>query len=132
MPNVNVRVGNGAAAPYTRPIEFAVTAVWDAADDNALAADSVQAVDIPAGTLVEAIRWKVETAEGALGTFTVGDNAAVDQFLAATNLNALAEGVSAAAARKYYSAADIVRIVPSINSDLVRITLTVVGVSFPV
>lgn len=130
MAIVDVRVGDGAAAPMARVAEFHVTATWDAAENPADSADVVQVIDVPAGTFVEGLRVVVETAEGAVATADIGDATTGDQYLAGLNLNALSDAVTAATVRKLYTEAGVIQIVPDADCDLVKVKVTAFGVSF--
>jgi len=87
--------------------------------------DVVQALNIPAGTIVQGVFTRVITAEGAACTATVGDGAAAAAWDASVNLNAAAGTMTApsaaltegapntyadvnAPAGKLYSAADTI------------------------
>lgn len=129
MPTIDLRVGDGDAAPFTNNTPFVVSATWDASVAPAAALDVVQLLDIPAGTFVEGLRITVETAEGAVATAEIGDVATDDQYATAYNLNALSDVVTAATVRKLYSTAGVVQLVPSAACDNVKVTVTAFGVS---
>lgn len=130
MANIDVRVGDGAAAPMARVAEFHVTVTWDAAKNPAAATDIVQLIDIPAGTFIEGLRIKVETAEGALATADIGDADLATQYATDLNLNALSDAVTAVTVRKLYTSAGIIQLDPDAACDLVKVTVTAFGVSF--
>ena len=102
----------------------AITTARVAASATALGAnDVIEALAIPAKTMVLAVGIDVTTAEGATQTFDVGDGSDVDGFLDGVNGNAVASYanslVLAEAAPntvvgysngKYYSAADTIDI----------------------
>ena len=78
-------------------------------------ADVVQALKIPANSLVTEVSVTVRTAEGGTCTATVGDGAGASSWDAATNLNATADtvtssvkGTDAYAVGKFYSSADTI------------------------
>lgn len=130
MANIDVRAGDGAAAPFARVAEFHVTATWDAAENPAAATDIIQLIDVPAGTFIEGLRVKVETAEGALATADIGDGTLATQFVTDLNLNALSDTVTAATVRKLYTTAGVIQLDPDAACDLVKVTVTAFGVSF--
>ena len=83
-----VNFTNAAGRPYSgmntvyvrrERLDFAATPV--------AAADVVQALDVPAGTLVLAVVTQVVTAEGGACTATVGDGAGAAAWDASVNLN---------------------------------------------
>ena len=87
-------------------------------------ADVLQLFNIPAGTLVTHVQFKVTTVEGAADTFDLGDGASAAGYLSNASANALASGVNtlllttgtpntvtAYSDGKYYSAADTIDMV---------------------
>lgn len=74
------------------------------------AADVVLVIPIPANTFVQQVRVRIITAAGGVGTIGVGDSALATQYFGLLDANAVSNGVSAAAAGKYYAAADNIRI----------------------
>ena len=94
------------------------------------AGDTVQALKIPAGALVDEVFCIVRTAQGATCTATVGDGAAAAAWDASINLNAAAgtltsalEGTDAYAAGKFYSAADTIDLVLGHTTNAAKITV---------
>lgn len=130
MAILNLRVGNGAAAPCTRAVQFYVEKIWESNLNPAGVADSVEVIDIPKNTLIALVRWEILTVEGAAETFTIGDTASAVQFIPATSSNALAEGINLIAQQKYYSNADVIRVVPSAAATALRMKITACGISF--
>lgn len=129
MATIDLRVGDGDAAPFTNNTPFVVSATWDAAENPAAATDIVQLIDVPAGTFIEGLRVKVETAEGAIATADIGDGTLATQFVTDLNLNALSDTVTAATVRKLYTTAGVIQLAPDAACDLVKVTVTAFGVS---
>jgi hypothetical protein len=97
----------------------------DFSDTNVLAADVVQALQIPAGTMVLNVYVEVVTAEGGTCTATVGDGAGASSWDASTDLNATAGTVTAgisgtdayALTGKVYTAEDTIDLTMGHNTD---------------
>lgn len=84
--------------------------------------DVVAALKLDAGTCVLNVGIKCLTAEGAAATVTIGDQAAVDTYKGATDINAVSTDVGAAlAAPVYYKAADYITVVPSAALDAAKV-----------
>lgn len=94
---------NAAGVPAYTIIEN----VFDAAHRNLAAADVVELVDIPAGTMVQKVFVQVEN--GETGTIHLGDAADADGYVAAGNVavdGTRMVGAGAFAAGKFYATAD--------------------------
>lgn len=91
---------NNATTVVSVELDFAAIAAARAAAGAAALAetDTLQVLPIPAGALVLAVGVDVTKAEGATATLKVGDAADDDRYLAAANLNAVANTASALAA----------------------------------
>lgn len=127
------------AASY--PVSTVISGVFDASKRNLAAADVATVLDIPAGTFVHKVLYKVLTAD-ASQTVNIGDGSDVDGFIAAADVGtagnagmttlALTEGtpntVSGYSAGKFYSEADTIDIeVPATKSlDTLKIKLVAV------
>lgn len=117
----------GSCIPYAGLNMFYVLSNRiDFATTEATAADVVQCLDIPAGTLVLNVFVKVVTAEGGTCTATVGDGDSAAAFDASTNLNAAAGTVTYGVGGtddyvtyggKFYSAADTIDLTLGHNTD---------------
>lgn len=101
--------GNAAGAPA----QTVLTGVFDASKRNMVAADVVEVVNIPAGTLVSRVFLEVITVEAAK-TVNVGDGADPNGYVAAastaTAATLLGDGALVTAAGKLYTAADTIDI----------------------
>lgn len=88
---------NTAYTVVSVDLDFAaIKAARTAAGAAALAKDdTLEVLPIPAGALVLAVGVQVTKAEGAAATLKVGDAADDDRYLAAANLNAVANAASA-------------------------------------
>lgn len=87
---------------------------------SADAATTVTAIDIPAGTLIPAYGvsvWVKTAMTGGTPSYTVGDSAAVDTWLASSDITEATAGLYNSAAQgaspsgKYYASADSIKIV---------------------
>lgn len=116
--------GLKATAKYQQVIDFAIT--------NADADDRVNMLSIPANSLVKII-FDVQTAEGGVLTFDVGDDSAPDNFVDGANGNSagtlignggVGAAESAAAIEKVYDAADTIRLTPKNAADAAKILVT--------
>ena len=103
---------------------------FSATGDNVSAADVVQAIKIPSGALVTKVYVKVDTAEGATCTATVGDGTTADGWDASTNLNATADTVTTSleatdtyVGGKYYSADDTIDLTMGHDTDAAIVTV---------
>lgn len=83
-------------------------------------ASTVTAIDIPAGTLIPAYGvsvWVKTAMGGGSPSYTVGDSAAVDTWLASSDITEASAGLYNSAAQgaspsgKYYASADALKIV---------------------
>lgn len=84
--------------------------------------DVVAALKLDAGTCVLNVGIRCLTAEGAAATVTIGDQAAVDTYKAATDINTTATDAGAAlAAPVYYKETDYITIVPSAALDKAKV-----------
>lgn len=107
--------------------------------------DVIEALSIPAHTLIQGVQWEVEGIEGAARNFAVGDGADTDGFITTTSANALASGATALAvaegvpntivgysAGKYYDAADTIDILAVTAGGLTaaKIRIKAFGVAF--
>lgn len=117
--------------------------------------DVIEALSIPAGTLIQGVMWEVITVEGASRNFAIGDGDDTDGFITTTTANSAATGCSALAgavaggasdpasdplivtgysAGKYYSAADTIDILAVTSGGLTtaKIKLKAYGLVFGV
>lgn len=93
---------NAAGVPAYTIVEN----VFDAAHRNLVAADVVELVDIPAGTLVQKVFVQVEN--GEVGTIEIGDAADADGYVAAGDVEVAGTrlmGAGAFATGKFYAEA---------------------------
>lgn len=97
------------AQQHSRDRVRVVTATYDAVAHNGAAADVMKLIDVPADSLLLAVRVEVETPEGAALTFDVGDSAAPAGFHSNVNGNAVGEAVYSTP--KYYATADTLNLV---------------------
>lgn len=112
----------GRAVGAYNTIDFSATSVS--------AADVVQALKIPANSLVTDVYVIVRTAEGATCTATVGDGDGTNSWDASTNLNATAgtvtsgaEGTDTYAVGKFYSSADTIDLTMGHDTDAAKVTV---------
>lgn len=93
--------------------------------------DVIEALAIPAGTLIQGVMWEVETVEGAARNFAIGDGSNTAGFIASTSANSLASGCTALALTegtpntvtgyyggKYYDTADTIDILAVTSGGL--------------
>ena len=102
-------VGGSNAAGY--PGVTALTGEFDSSRRNLAAADVVEIINIPAGTIVDSVVYEVLVGEAAQ-TLNVGDGAAVGGYVAAATVattGASGKG-GGASLGKYYAAADTIDI----------------------
>lgn len=124
---------------YENVIDFSKLAT--AAAQN----DVVEALSIPAGTLVQGVQWEVEGVEGAARNFAIGDGDDTDGYVTTTTANTAATGCSGLALTegtpntitgysggKYYSAADTIDILAVTSGGLTtaKIRVKAFGVTF--
>ena len=113
---------------------FVLKNVLDFADVPVLAADVVQALMIPAGTMVLEVLTKVITPEGATCTANVGDGSSTAGWNTAADLNAAAgtyeQSLKATDARNVanvtgyiYTAADTIDLVMGHNTDAAKVAV---------
>lgn len=97
----------GNAAGF--PMRTVLTGVFDTSLRNLAAADVLEVVKIPAGTLVESVLLEVLTVD-ATQTVNVGDGADPDGYVAAADAAVLGTvlGAGALAGGKFYAAADTI------------------------
>jgi hypothetical protein len=117
----------GSCIPYSGiNNHYVLTNRIDFATTECTAADVIQCLDIPAGTLVTNVFVKVVTAEGATCTATVGDGDGANSFDASTDLNAAAGTVTygiggtdayVTYGGKFYSDADTIDLTMGHNTD---------------
>jgi len=84
----------------------------DFSKQNAAIADTVDALEIPKGTVVKSVTLVCHTPEAAV-TVAVGDQTNATQFLVAQTLTTLGAGggvISAATAQKFYATANRLRL----------------------
>lgn len=107
--------------------------------------DTIEALNIPAGTLIQGVMWEVEGVEGAARNFAIGDGDNTAGYVASTSANSTARGWSALAltegtpntvtgfgAGKYYDAADTIDILAVTSGGLVaaKIRVKAFGIVF--
>ena len=68
---------------------FRIAATVDFNENNYVATDVLKLINVPAMTVVENVSYEVQTAEGAILTFDIGDNALVTAYITAADGNAL-------------------------------------------
>lgn len=147
----NIATGGSNAAGF--PAVTVFEGEFDASLRNLAQNDTAAVINIPAGTLIQAVHWEVVTAEGAARNFAIGDGSDTDGFITTTTANSVASGVSALAglvaggagdpandplvvtgysSGKYYSAADTLDILAVTSGGLVacKIKVRAVGVCF--
>jgi len=124
--------------------EYTLKNTIDFSANNVASGDVVQALSIPAHTLVRGVYWRTLTAEGATCAASIGDGADPDGFAAGINLNtdttegfsslALAEGtpntVAGYTAGKLYPAADTIDLVMGNAATAAKIMIKAVCVDF--
>ena len=116
---------------------FVVKRVLDCAKNNLGAGDVAQLIKVPAGCVVERVRWAVTTVEGGTLTFDIGDGADADGYIDGANGNALGSGASALALAdgtpntvvgysggKYYAANDTIDLTAVNAADAAVIEVT--------
>ncbi|MEA4857904.1 MAG: hypothetical protein AAGU21_01035 [Solidesulfovibrio sp.] len=125
MATYDLTTGGNGALPVTKlNRHFVIDKTLDCSKRNLAAGDVAQLLNIPAKTTVKCLFYEVLTPEGAAVTFTAGDGADPDGFLAGINGNAAGSGVTSLAltegtpntvsgysAGKYYAAADTIDLV---------------------
>lgn len=107
-----VAVGGGSKDPVVRleiTIDFAATPQTAAASPHPL-------FNVPAGCRCLGMGYQVITAEGAVGTFDLGDGALATQYVSNGNANSVGRGISAITAAKVYAAADTLDL--TLDNDL--------------
>ena len=129
------------------PSFVVIEGVFDATKRVLAQNDTVEVLDIPAGTLVLGVQWEVETVEGAARNFAVGDGSDTDGFVTTTSANSATSGSTALAvaegtpntivgysAGKYYAAADTLDILAVTSGGLTtcKIRLKAYGIVFGV
>lgn len=115
---------------------FVMENTIDCAASNLAQDDVAQLIDVKAGWLVERVLAEVETAEGGVATFDVGDASDVDGFLDGVDANAtgmsvstltLTEGapntVTGYSAGKLYTADDTIDLLALAAMDAAKITV---------
>ena len=113
----------------------------DFAKDNATAADVLQIFKVGANTWVDRVAVIVHTAQGSAGNIDVGDGSDVDGYIVDRDVNAtgatvstlaLTEGtpntVTGYSGGKFYTAADTIDAIPSINLTAAKITFVMFSV----
>lgn len=105
-----VRLGNEVIV-VENELDFSVT--------TGPAADTIQALKIPAKAFVTDVWLEVVTAEGSAGNTDVGDGDTVDGWDVDVNINsaAIVKGDGAFVGGKYYATADTIDLTPSIELD---------------
>lgn len=96
---------------------------------NVAGSDVVQALKVPANTIVLRVWCIVKTAEGATATATVGDGDGASSWAASVNLNASAGTLTSSAygtdayatTSKFYTAADTIDLTVSAALDTAKI-----------
>jgi len=98
--------------------------VIDFGSQNEVSGDTIQALNIKAGTYVEKVCTRIITAEGGTLTFDIGDatdpngwNDAVDGNAAATTVTKTLEATDPYGAGKYYAADDTIDILLDNDAD---------------
>lgn len=103
---------------------------------NANNGDTVKALRIPAGMIVQEVAMVVHTTEATV-TISVGDSASATQFLSAQTLTdikadadaAVGAAISANTAKKFYAAEDYILLtIGGANVEAAKISLTLTGV----
>lgn len=116
MPTINVTKGGSTELPYVSASQLVVLRnEVDFAKTPAAAADVVEVLNVPAGTLVLRAGYTITKADGSVAAGTLGDGADPDGYITAGNLNATAgtQVISPAttvgyATGKFYTAADTI------------------------
>jgi hypothetical protein len=123
--------GGANAAGFPAPVVFEVLVDCSRLSTAAAQNDVIEALRIPANTLIQGVNWEVEAVEGAARNFALGDGDDTDGFVPSTSANALAKGATAIAltegtpnvvagysAGKFYSAADTIDILAVTSGGL--------------
>lgn len=123
--------GGANAAGFPAPVVFENLVDFSRLSTAAAQNDVVEALNIPANTLIQGVSWEVEGVEGAARNFAIGDGANTSGFIATTTANTLDKGVTALAvaegtpntivgysAGKFYSAADTIDILAVTSGGL--------------
>lgn len=120
----NLAVGGTTALPYTGPVGSVLSITIDCSE-TPLAAGVHEAMNIPAGTWVAKVSYRVTTADtgASTRTFSLGDGADDDGYAVAVDAKTLATGSAAPALTeaapntvtgytlgKFYAAADTIDI----------------------
>lgn len=129
MPTTYTLTAGSGANAAGAPAMTVLTGTYDASKQNAAVGDTVELIDIPAGTLVYSVVSEVETVDGT-GTFDVGDGNDPDGWVvndAAQTLGpTLGAGAYVAAGGKLYAAADTIDIAgQDITLDTLKVTVYV-------
>lgn len=125
----------GRMAVVERYFDFATIAAERAAAGQAAiaATDVIQAIDVPADTVVLLVTLKIIKVEGAALTISVGDGTATAGYLATVDANALGHVASlvtsafsvAVGGGKLYTAADTIDLLINTNgADVAQVLLT--------
>lgn len=105
-------IAAGSGGSYAgSPCRTVLTGVYDATRRNTTAADVIEVLRIPAGTVVENVVLEVVTIEAsATPTIAVGDGSGTSSWVGATTTatagKTLGAGAYVAAGGKFYAAAD--------------------------
>lgn len=141
MATFNLTKGSSAAHMRTDPPIFKEQVTLDFSKTPYSAADVLELINVPANTFVQAVHYEVETAEGAVLTFTLGDAADPDGFVAGADGNAVGSGMNTLALTegvpntitgysggKFYSAADTIDMVLANAAAAAKVTVTAIMV----
>lgn len=125
--NIAASSGSGAAS---YPAQSTIQGVFDASKRALAAADVVTVLNLPAGTYVHKVFYKV-LAGDATQTMNVGDGADPDGYVAAADVATTGNsgvGAGALATGKFYAAADTIDIeVPALKAfDTLKVKLVAV------
>jgi hypothetical protein len=119
--------------------------VFDATKRVLAQNDTIEVVDIPAGTLVLGVQWEVVTEEGASRNFAIGDGSDTDGYITTTTANTAASGATALtlgeatpntitgySSGKYYAAADTIDVLAVTSGGLTtcKIKIKAYGICF--
>lgn len=108
----------GAVHKFEVLLDFAaIAAARSAAGATALAAaDTLEVIPLPAGSVVLAAGAQVLTVEGAVATMDLGDSGSATRYLSNFDLNASSNSASALAEPFYSAAASFIRVTLDHNS----------------
>lgn len=127
MPTIDSTTGGTLGYPYVKTHKsFILSGVYDATKDVGAAADVVQVLTIPAGTMVQEVITDVDTIEDSTLTFDVGDGVDPNGWEDAVNGETLGKTKGDGAFEalgKLYLTADTIDMTLDDAADTVKVTI---------